>query len=120
MSGRTHYHRTIGEAGQCASCRASNIELISDSPRRYLLGFPDANHVSAIALVPGFNFDNAVDNAWATGCNPGGRVTGGQELTIEQAERAAVPVCVLLEDGAALAALDALDALDAACRDLHD
>ena len=97
-------HATIGEAGQCADCRALAVELLHDAPRRYLLAFPDND---AMALVPAFSFDTAVEAAWATGCNGGGQV-GGQELPVEVVERAAVPLFTLLTGPSRVAARDAL------------
>jgi hypothetical protein len=101
-----HAHQTIGEAGDCPECRRYNVELISDLPHRYLLAFPE---VDAIAVVPALDLDTAVDNAWATGCNPGGHL-GGQELPADLVEQAGVPLCILLTGTAKEAARDALKA----------
>jgi len=109
MTHDIYSHATIREAGQCAACRARTLQLIQDQPRRYLLRFRSEEDAFALAVVPGYDFSNAVDNAWAVGCNPGGQV-GGTELDDDVIERAAVPVCTLLRNAAAVAAEDALAA----------
>jgi hypothetical protein len=113
-----HGHATIAEAGACEVCRPQTIasvrELYGDPEmadyfNHYLLGFVDDGAPLGIAIVPAPDFDTAVENAWACGCNPGG-IVGGGVVSRELVERAAVPTCVLLTGPAATAAKDALAA----------
>jgi hypothetical protein len=60
-----------------------------------------------IAIVPGPNMDEVIDNAWACGCNPGGSVAG-QEIPHELVLRAGVLTCVLLTGDEAGAAMEAI------------
>lgn len=113
-----HGHATIGEAGACDTCRPQTIaavrELYGDPKMSnyfhdYLLRFHDERGDLGMAIVPAPDFDVAVENAWATGCNPGGMVGGGV-IPRGLADRAGVPTCVLLTGPARLAASDALGA----------
>jgi hypothetical protein len=101
---KEHNHATIGKAGKCPTCRASNIKLIADAPSRYVLSFPDA---SGFAIVPAYAEEVAHENAWATGCNPGGR-SGSWEIDPADVTSARVPLCTLLTGAAAVAAADQL------------
>jgi hypothetical protein len=121
-----HQHATIGEAGQCPSCRDLAIAAVretfgtSDLFHHYVLRFTDyisdpdptgpdvAVHLGT-AIVPGPDFATAIDNAWACGCNPGGQV-GGQEIPHDLVYRAgpAIQTCVLLTGDAYEKAMEAL------------
>jgi hypothetical protein len=113
-----HGHATIAEAGACDDCRPKTIAAVrelygdpgmSDHFNDYLLRFRDKGKDLGMAIVPAPDFDVAVENTWATGCNPGGMV-GGAVIVRGLADRAGVPTCVLLTGPAALAASDALGA----------
>lgn len=115
-----HGHATIAEGGACDVCRPQTIATIrelygdpamSDHFRDYLLRFRgDDGAELGVAIVPAPDFDTAVDNAWATGCNPGG-VVSGAAVARGLVAKAGVPTCVLLDtDAAFLAAVDALKA----------
>jgi hypothetical protein len=68
-----HDHDTIGEAGQCADCRAYSIELLADCPDGWVLAFGEEGHntVTSIVLVHDWA-DDPAEVAWLTGCNPDG------------------------------------------------
>jgi hypothetical protein len=107
-----HRHTTIEEAGHCSTCQPElrhDLEYICgiDQTPYWWLSFVDrvedvAVH-QGVAIVPAYDMGQAVEAAWATGCNPGGEVMGSQ-LDREDVERADVPTCVLL-DGVELAAV---------------
>jgi hypothetical protein len=124
-----HQHSTIGETGQCPTCRSRHVSVLDNAPHYFLLmflgGAADSHdgacecgaqvggEVDAIAVVRCWKPDlgEACENAWATGVNTGGAVAG-REIDPRVLALAGVPIFTLIRQPAAVAALDALDAGD--------
>lgn len=107
---RRHPHQTIAEAGACEVCRQDTIAWLTEYPGPcvFVLRFlePDDGE-PGFAVVAAFDRDNAVESAWATGCNPGGAVHF-EHLRPGVAELAGVPLFRLLRGADADAAWAAL------------
>ena len=93
-----HEHATIGEVGECAECRAGVIANFADDPHAFvLMYFEDGGaEPDSIAVVrqPSPDGEDAVETAWATGCNPGTTVAF-REIPVEALERSGVPTFTL-------------------------
>lgn len=102
-----HGHATIGEAGDCPSCRQHQIDLSAGGPHGWVLWYPDTRQIAVVRTWGPAGDDDAVCTAWATGCNTGGTI-GWEQLDPATIEQSGVELFTLLSGPDATTALAAL------------
>ena len=106
-----HYdHATIADAGACPECRRHNIDQLVSAPVGYMLTFIDADTDAASVAVLRTWTGDPVEDAWATGCNPGGHVAISGPIDPDILVAAGVPLFTVIGQPGATAAVDALRA----------